>query len=420
MKYDAIVIGAGPGGYELAAALAAKGKRTAIVERDEPGGTCLNRGCIPTKALCASGEKPWCESRAKADEVIAVLRDGVRAVLSGVDYIQGDARLLEGCRIEVNGEEHAADSIYIATGSAPAVLPIEGAELAIDSTRFLALDEIPERVAIIGAGVIGLEFAGILIEKGVDVTVLEYCKEILPPADKEIAKRLQSLLKRRGVKFITGAAVKAIRPGFTLEYEGKKGITEVEADLVVMAVGRRAVVPAGAVEAGLKLTPRGFIEVDPRTMHTNLPGVYAIGDCNGLCLLAHAASAQGRVALGEEVEMAAMPSVVFTHPPCAWVGKTEEELAAAGLEYVVGKAMYAGNGKAMADGTTDGFIKVLADKATGRLLGVHILGASADALIGEATLAVALGLSCGTLAKKIIHPHPTLTELLAQACENCR
>lgn len=420
MKYDAIVIGAGPGGYELAAGLASTGFRTAIVERDEPGGTCLNRGCIPTKALCASGATPWKESREHAREIMSELREGVRTLLAHVDYIHGNARLSGHMTVEVNGTSYPADKIYIATGSAPARLPIQGAELAVDSTDFLNLDSLPARVTIIGAGVIGLEFACILARKGISVTVIEYCKEILPPADREISKRLQSLLKRRGITFVTGAAVKAIHPGFSIEYVGKKGVATIETDLVVMAVGRRAVLPDGYEETGLKLTPRGFIEVNPATMETSVPGIYAIGDCNGLCLLAHAASAHGRIATGEEVDMDAMPSVVFTNPPCAWVGKTEEDLVAAEIEYDSGKAMYAGNGKAMADGTTDGFVKVLAERATGRILGIHMLGAGADTLIGEATLAISLGVTAATLAKRIIHPHPTLTELLASACANCR
>ncbi len=420
MKYDAIVIGAGPGGYTLAAGLAASGLHTAIVERDLPGGTCLNRGCIPTKALCASGSAPWDSATEHARSVVAQLRDDVKASLTAVEWIPGDARLLPGRRISVGDGEIESDRIYIATGSAPAALPIEGAEHAIDSTAFLKLEKLPERVAVIGAGVIGLEFASILADKGVDVTVLEYCKEILPPADKDVAKRLRSLLSRRGVAFLTGVAVKAIHPGFSIDYEGKKGLATLDTDMVLMAVGRRAVVPEGVAEAGVELTPRGFISVDPHTLATTAEGIYAIGDCNGLCMLAHAAEAQARVLLGRPVVMEAMPSVVFTHPPCAWVGPTEDALKAEGRSFISGKALYGGNGKAMADGTTDGFVKVLADPETRKILAFHILGADADALIGEATLAVALGVSLNTLASAVIHPHPTLTELLATACANCR
>lgn len=420
MKYDAIVIGAGPGGYELAAALASTGKRTAIIERNEPGGTCLNCGCIPTKALCSSGASPWAEASARAKAVIGELRESVRGVLRDVDYINAEAKLLPGLRVMAGADEHSAEAIYIATGSKPSRLNIPGAELALDSTQFLASENIPGRVAIIGGGVIGLEFASILADKGADVTVIEYCKEILPPADKEVAKRLQSLLKRRGISFVTGAAVTAVRPGYVVEYEGKKGPASIEADMVVMAVGRSAVVPDGCAEAGIELDRRGFIKVNPATMETSAKGIYAVGDCNGLCLLAHAASAQGRVARGENVAMDAMPSVVFTHPPCAWVGRTEEELIADGSDYVCGKTMYAGNGKALADGTPEGFVKVLCDRSGGRILGVHILGAAADSLIAEATLAIAAGIDAATVASRVIHPHPTLSELLSTACAKCR
>ncbi len=420
MKYDALVIGAGPGGYTLAAGLAARGLRTAIVEKSLPGGTCLNRGCIPTKALCASGSDAWADSMKHVAEITDLLRSDVRAALSGVDYIVGSAILMPDRRVRVGNDIHCAERIYIATGSAPATLPIEGAGLAADSTDFLNLETLPQRVAIIGAGVIGLEFASILADKGIDVTVLEYCKEILPAADKEVAKRLRSILKRRGITFITGVAVKAIHPGFSVDYEDRKGISTLDTDLVLMAVGRKAVVPSGCEEAGVELTERGFIKVDPATMATTAESIYALGDCTGQCMLAHAAEAQARVILGKKVNMDAMPSVVFTHPPCAWVGPTEAFLESTGRAYLSGKALYAGNGKAQADRATEGFVKVLADPESRRVLAVHILGEDADALIGEATLAAALGCTLETLASYVIHPHPTLTELLATACGNCR
>ncbi|MDE6311179.1 MAG: NAD(P)/FAD-dependent oxidoreductase [Muribaculaceae bacterium] len=420
MKFDALVIGAGPGGYTLAAGLAAEGLRTAIVEKSLPGGTCLNRGCIPTKTLCASGDAPWAEAMQHVRDITDTLRGDVRAALSGVEFIEGEAALLPERKVRVGENVYSAERIYIATGSAPASLPISGAELAIDSNEFLKLETLPQRVAIIGAGVIGLEFASILADKGVDVTVLEYCKEILPPADKDVAKRLRSILKRRGIAFLTGVTVNAIHPGFAVDYEDRKGISTLDTDLVIMAVGRRPVVPEGCAETDVELTPRGFIKVDPSTMATSAEGIYALGDCNGLCMLAHAAEAQARILLGKNVNMQAMPSVVFTHPACAWVGPTEESLEADGQAFISGKALYAGNGKALADGASEGFVKVLADPDSRRILAVHILGEDADALIGEATLAVALGADIDTLASYVIHPHPTLTELLATACGNCR
>lgn len=418
--FEALVIGAGPGGYELVAALARRGLQTAIIEEYEPGGTCLNRGCVPTKALCASGDASWSESKAHATEVIAQLRSDIRSLLRDVEWIQGRARMLPGREVAVGDDIFSADRIFIATGSRPAALPVEGWEFTVDSTQFLELDGLPKSAVIIGAGVIGLEFAGIMARKGVDVTLVEYCPEILPPADRDVSKRLQSMLKRQGIVSICGARVTKILPGGTVCYEGKRGQAEVSGEMVLGAVGRRAVVPEGCTEAGIELTERGFIKVNPATMATTAEGIYAIGDCNGLCLLAHAASAQGRLAIGEKVDMSAMPSVVFTHPPCSWVGATEQQLKDRGTEYVVGKAMYAGNAKAMADGTTEGFVKVLAEKNTRRILGVHMLGVAADSMIGEATMAVALGLTADTVASEIIHPHPTLTELFPSACYDCK
>ena len=419
-KYDAIIIGAGPAGYELASLLLKDGKSVLLTEKDYPGGTCLNRGCIPTKILCASGLMPWSESVNRFGEVIPVLREGIEKMVAGADYITGEARYAGEMSVEINDETFRGDKIFIASGSESASLEIPGKELAIDSTEFLYLEDLPESARIIGGGVIGLEFAGILLEKGVKVTILEYTSELLPSADKEIAKRLRSILKRRGASILTDVAATAIRPGFCVDYQGSKKTGTVEGGIVVMAVGRKAVIPAGFAEHGLELTPKGAISVDPQTFETNLRDIYAIGDCNGICQLAHAASAQARVVAGETVKTDVVPSVVFTHPPCSWVGKTEDELKKNGTEYKTGKAMYAGNGKALADRQPEGFVKVLADVGSDRIVGVHIIGEGADTLIGEATIALALGLCTKDIATRIIHPHPTLTELFSTACSNCK
>lgn len=420
MKYDAIIIGAGPGGYELAAILVRRGEKVLIVERDLPGGTCLNRGCIPTKILCASGNASWADSTARFADVIPVLRSGIESLVKGADYITGEATYLGDKTIRVNDETFEGEKIFIATGSEPASLNIPGKELALDSTQFLFLEELPESVVIIGGGVIGVEFASILLDKGVDVTILEYAPELLPMADKEVAKRMRASLKRRGATILTDVAATAIRPDFAVDYQGPKKAGTIEAKAVLMAIGRKAVVPRGFTEHGLKLLSHGPIGVNTATFATNLPDVYAIGDCNGVCQLAHAASAQARVAAGENVRCDVVPSVVFTKPPCAWVGVTEDVLKDEGRAYKSGKAMYAGNGKAMADDHTEGFVKVLADPATDRILGVHILGEGADTLIGEATMAIACDLTLRDISQRIIHPHPTLCELLPVACENAR
>lgn len=438
-RFDLIVIGAGPGGYEIAAEEAAKGRRVAIVERDSLGGTCLNRGCIPTKCLCASADTihtvknaavfgveasvagfSYPAAAARMHEVVDGLRQGVETLLSGCTVIRGEARLLGSGKVAVGGDTYSAEKILIATGSRPAMLPVDGAEKALSSDDVLALDSLPASAVIIGAGVIGMEFASILNAFGVEVTVIEYCKEILPPFDREVAKRLRSMLSRRGIKIIVGAAVKTIgSDGRSVTYAGKRGDECVEAESVIMAVGRRPVLPDGLDAAGVELTERGFIKVDTR-MRTTAPGIYAVGDCNGLCMLAHAAAAQARVALagdGEAVpDLDVMPSAVFTTPELAMVGLTEEQCEARGIEFDTRKSLYAANGKARAMGATDGFVKVLTDRSPERrILGVHIIGAHASDLCAEAAAIMATDPSATRAKARIIHGHPTLSEVLAAA-----
>ncbi len=433
---DIIIIGGGPGGYEIAAEAAAEGKKVTLIERHLLGGTCLNRGCIPTKCLCASASailtvKQCAEfgidvegfttdySRAvsRAGEVMDRLRRGISQMLAKVEVVHGEARLAPGRKAIVGGEEYTAPTILIATGSRPASLPIEGAELAMTSDDFLSLTSLPARVCIIGGGVIGMEFASVIAAFGSEVTVVEYCPEILPPFDKEVAKRLRSTLSRRGVKTIVGARVTAIRPGMEVAYTGKKGEATVSCDAVIMAVGRRAVVPDGCEEAGVKLTPRGFIDTD-ELMRTSAEGIYAVGDVNGRCMLAHAASAQARVALGEDVDLEYIPSAVFTIPECAMVGLTEEQCVAEGIGYESAKAMFAANGKALAMGEGDGFLKVLYSPVTRMMLGCHVIGPHASDLVAEATAFMVDGTNIDEIARGVVHGHPTLSEMLAAACNN--
>lgn len=443
---DLIIIGGGPGGYEIAAEAAAAGRKVTLIEKAELGGTCLNRGCIPTKCLCATASTILAVQDAAAfgvevsqytanygvaaermRQVVGQLRQGIDALLRDVEVLHAEASLsarqaaddLAKVVVKAGDEEYVGRQVLIATGSKPAILPIEGAELAMTSDDFLKLDSIPARVAIIGGGVIGMEFASILAAFGTEVTVIEFCKEILPPFDKEVAKRLRSMLGRRGVKTIVGAGVKSIAReadgSLTLAYAGKRGDEYVQCDAAIMAVGRRPVVPAGAEEAGLDLTKRGFIDADDH-MLTNLQGVYAVGDVNGKCMLAHAAAAQARVALGEDVDMEYIPSAVFTMPECAMVGLTEEQCQAEGIEYAKGKSMFAANGKALAMGEGEGFVKVLYSPATRLLLGVHIIGPHAADLVAEATACMAEGATVDSISRQIIHGHPTLSEAFAAAC----
>lgn len=442
---DLIVIGAGPGGYGIAAQQAAKGLDVVVIEKDKAGGTCLNRGCIPTKCLCATAAAvhhvkdagdygvnipapgvisvDWTVARQRMQGVVDNLRGQVDALLSRCTIVHGTAVIEPDGAVRVGDQRYTAPKVLIATGSKPATLPIPGAGLAMDSDKLLAMDALPGSAVIIGGGVIGLEFAHILSSCGVAVTVLEYAPEILPPFDRDIAKRLRSLLGRRGIDIVTGARVTGISADgdsmLTVEYETRKGTAFVRGDSVVQAVGRVPVIPGGLAQAGIDLTPRGAIATDA-TMMTTRPGFYAVGDCNGRMMLAHAASAQARVAMGEDIDLDVVPAAVFVSPEVAMVGATAATLDAAGKKYQTGKAMFAGNGKALAAGETDGFVKVYADPETNLILGAHILGPHAADLIQEFATAMANGLTATQLALHTIHGHPTLGEVCARACESLR
>ena len=433
---DLIVIGAGPGGYEIAAEEARAGRSVVLIERGEPGGTCLNRGCIPTKCLCASADMArhvadadrfgvkvpeftldYGRAVARMREIVDGLRDDVRAATSQCRCVNGEARFRADGTVAVGDETFTAPRILIATGSRPAALNIPGSELAIDSDAFLTLESLPASVVVIGAGVIGLEFASIMNAFGVKVTVVEYCKEILPPFDKEVAKRLRSMLSRRGIDFVLGASVTGIAADGErriVSYTGKKGKQSVEADVVLMAVGRRPVTPEGLAEAGIATDPRGFI-VTNDAMETTREGVYAVGDCNGRMMLAHAAAAQARVAVGQDVVLDVIPSAVFTSPEAAMCGLTTEQCVAGEIPYATSKALFAANGKARAMGEADGLVKVVYEPETHRLLGCHIVGPHAADLIQEAATAIANGLTTNDIATRIVHGHPTLSEVVAAA-----
>ncbi len=442
MNYELIIIGAGPGGYEMAAEAAACGLNVAIVERDLVGGTCLNRGCIPTKALCRNAEVvnlmrdaarwgvncgditvDYSVAHARKDEVVKQLRDGVQMLLSqpGITLIEGEARFTGPHTIMVGDQEYTGKSIVIATGSAPRGLPIEGADLAMTSDDVLAMSDLPKSMCIVGGGVIGMEFAAIFSSFGVEVTVVEFCKEILPPFDKDIAKRLKQVLSKRGIKVITQAAVKSLAKGddgITVTYDLKGKEQSLVAERVLMSVGRQPVLPAGLDAAGINVSRRG-IEVN-NEMETSVSGVYAIGDVNGLCMLAHAASAQGQVALnsilGEnhKVKLNIVPSAVFTVPELAMVGLTEDQCTEREMKVVVKKAFFRSNGKAVSMDETDGLIKMIVDASTRKIVGCHICGAHAADLIQEVVMAMNADVTVDTLALSI-HGHPTLTEVVQAA-----
>lgn len=448
---DLIIIGAGPGGYPTAIAAAQAGLQVALIERQHLGGTCLGEGCIPTKTLCRSAEvmdtiresatfgialpegaAPQVDLPAviqRKEQVIATLRQGIQGLMRtpGITLIEGTARFLDAhtlCVQTAEGEQTlTAPHIIIATGSESRSLPIPGADLpqVMDSTALLACTEMPRHLCVIGGGVIGLEFASIFRSFGAEVTVVEYAPEVLPRFDKDMAKRLRTSLKRRGIAFHVGAAVTAIEATADGQAQVKftrKGKEEaIVADRVLMAVGRGPRLEGLDLSAaGIAHTPRG-IEVD-EWMQTSVSGIYAIGDCNGLCQLAHAATYQGKQALRHilgqterPIRLDVVPSAVFTVPELATVGLTEEECQAQGIAYTVRKANYLSNGKAQSAATTEGLVKQIYDAATGQLLGAHILGAHAADLIHECTLQLTTQTSATALAD-IIHAHPTLSELL--------
>lgn len=432
--YDLIVIGGGPGGYEAAALGTAGGMNTLLIERNHLGGTCLNRGCIPTKCFCRSAQVaadvadsssfgiglPEEEARVdmarvveRKDAVVAQLRMAVEDICSGVEILHAEGRFAGQHTVEAAGELYTAPKIIIATGSRSAVLPIEGADLAVTSTALLELPVLPRSLAIIGGGVIGMEFASIFAAFGVEVTVMEYCKEILPMFDKDVAKQLRTALKRRGVEIHTEAQVCAIRSGDgimkSVEFLKKGKPAAIEAEYVLMAVGRKPVLPAGIEESGIAVGRRG-VEVDAR-FETSVPGVYAIGDCNGICLLAHAASAQAKAVMGEDVDLSVIPSAVFTVPECSMVGLTEEQCRESGQPYEVRKRTFRSNGKALAMGEPEGVVKLISDPESGLLLGCQIVGPHAADLIAEAALALSQRLPASAISRTI-HSHPTLGETL--------
>ncbi len=425
VKADIIIIGGGPGGYEVAGELTRNGQKVVIIEKDLLGGTCLNRGCIPTKALAASAEillrlgeagefgieagsvsADYGRARQRARQIVETLRGDIAESLSRATVVHETARFLSNTEVAAGDCIYSADKIIIATGSCPAALRCPSAELAITSDDFLAMDSLPDGPAVIvGGGVIGLEFACILNAFGVDVTVVEYCKEILPGMDSDLAKRLRSSLTRRGIKILCGTAVEEICTGGYVRCSGRKGSIELPSAMTISAVGRRAVLPDGLENTDIKVNERGFIAVDTDTYVTTVPGIYAVGDVNGTCMLAHAAAAQARRAAGLLSDTRLIPAVVFTVPQLAAVG---------GSEGTIVKIPYSANGKALADGNTEGLLKLVCDADSGRITGCHALGAHAADLVAEATVAISAGMTADRLAG-ITHAHPSLSELLAEA-----
>lgn len=444
---DLIIIGAGPGGYETAIAAAREGMKVVLVEAGALGGTCLNEGCIPTKCLCRSAEVAdlmkeaatfgvvaesgginLVEVMKRKNEVVAQLAAGVASLLKspGITLVQGKATFAGPHEVIVGEEHFSAPHIMIATGSSAKKLPIPGADLpgVVTSREMLQLEQIPKRLCVIGGGVVGMEFASVFRSFGSEVSVVEYAKEILPSFDRDIAKRLRTALKRKGISFNVGAAVTEISKvdgGYKVAFVSGNKEGQVEADLVLMAVGRGPRLQhLGLDEIEVQYTSRGIV-VD-ENMQTNIEGVYAIGDVNGICPLAHAATAQGRCALyhilGKDgaPDLQLVPAAVFTVPEVAMVGHTEETASAAGLEYSIRKAFYRANGKSLSMGESEGIVKILVGP-DGLLLGAHVLGAHAADLIHELALAMHAKMGMERI-QSLIHAHPSLSEILHDAVMN--
>ncbi len=442
---DILIIGAGPGGYDTAVYAAKQGKTVTIVEAARVGGTCLNEGCIPTKAFCRNAALlddlkeastygieectytfDFQKVRERKNQVVEALRSGVETLLKhkNILKVEGRASFRDAHTVEVNGELYTAEHVIIATGSVTKYLPIEGLHLpgVLTSKEMLDIDHVPQRLCIIGAGVIGMEFASIFNSFGSQVTVVEFMKEILPNFDTDIAKRLKQALSKRGIEIINQAGVKAVerRDDGTLvvNYEVKGAMKACEADTVLLAVGRAANVDSlNLADAGIEFTPRG-IPVN-ENMQTNVPHIYAIGDVNGRCMLAHAATFQGMRALhhilgeADAIRLDIVPAAVFTSPEAAMVGLTEEQCKAQGIAYVAKKSFFRANGKAVSMNETDGMCKLLADNE-GHILGCHLFGAHAADLIQEVCALMNRNATVQDF-KSIIHAHPTLGEVVQAA-----
>ncbi|SFP32385.1 dihydrolipoyl dehydrogenase [Tranquillimonas alkanivorans] len=453
-SYDVIVIGSGPGGYVCAIRCAQLGLKTACVEgRETLGGTCLNVGCIPSKALLHAthqlheaehnfakmglkGKSPsvdWAKMQAYKDDVIAQNTKGIEFLFkkNKVDWLKGWGSIPEAGKVKVGDEVHEAKNIVIASGSE--VSPLKGVEVdekvVVSSTGALSLNKIPKKMVVIGAGVIGLEMGSVYSRLGAEVTVVEFLDHVTPGMDGEVQKQFQRLLKKQGMDFVMGAAVQGteVKGGKAkVTYKLRKDDSEhvLDADAVLLATGRRPFTDGlGLAELGVEMTGRGQVKTDGHWA-TNVKGVHAIGDAITGPMLAHKAEDEG-MAVAETIAGKAghvnynvIPSVIYTHPEVAAVGATEEVLKEQGRAYKVGKFSFMGNGRAKANFAADGFVKIIADKDTDRILGAHIIGPMAGDLIHEICVAMEFGAAAQDLALTC-HAHPTYSEAVREAALAC-
>ncbi|MFM7343962.1 MAG: dihydrolipoyl dehydrogenase [Tagaea sp.] len=453
--YDLVVIGAGPGGYVCAIRAAQLGMKVACVEKRETlGGTCLNVGCISSKALLQASEKFEEASHGLAafgvktgkveldlkammghkDKTVKANVDGVAYLFkkNKVEWIKGAAKILGAGKLEValnagGKQEVAAKNIVIATGSdviSIPSLPIDEKRI-VSSTGALTLGEVPKTMVLVGGGVIGLEMGSVWQRLGAKVTVVEFLDRIMPGMDLEVSKQMQRILQKQGMAFklstkVTGAKVTAKGVTLTVEPAAGGAAETIETDIVLVAIGRRPYTDGlGLKEAGVAVDEKGRVSIDA-DFQTNVKGIYAIGDAVIGPMLAHKAEDEGmavaEILAGQHghVNYDAVPSVVYTWPEVASVGKTEEQLKADGVAFKIGKFPFTANGRARAQNNTDGFVKILADAATDRVLGVHMIGPSVGELVGEMALAIEFGASSEDIARTC-HAHPTLTEAVREA-----
>ncbi|MFV2001596.1 MAG: dihydrolipoyl dehydrogenase [Paracoccaceae bacterium] len=453
-SYDVIIIGSGPGGYVCAIRCAQLGLKTAIVEgRETLGGTCLNVGCIPSKALLHAshslheaqtnftkmglmGKSPsvdWKAMRAYKDDVVAQNTKGVEFLLkkNKIDWIKGWASIAAPGRIKVGDDVHETKNIVIATGSEAASLPgvTVDEKIVITSTGALNLPKIPKKLVVIGAGVIGLEMGSVYARLGSEVTVIEYLDAITPGMDRDVQKTLQRILKKQGLSFIMGAAVQGVsttKSKAKITYKRRKNDTEatLDADTVLLATGRKPFTDGLALDAlGIEISKHGQVVTDGHWA-TSIAGIYAIGDVIDGPMLAHKAEDEGlavaEVLAGKKghVNYGVIPGVIYTSPEVAMVGAIEQDLKEAGHDYKVGKFSYMGNARAKAVFQGEGFVKILADKTTDRILGAHIIGPAAGELIHEVCVAMEFGASAQDLAMTC-HAHPTWSEAVREAALAC-
>ena len=451
-NYDVIVIGSGPGGYVSAIRCAQLGLKTAILEgRDTLGGTCLNVGCIPSKALLHASHSyheathnfdkmgliinnpkiDFDKMQNYKNDVISQNTKGIEFLLkkNKIDWLKGWAKIVNKNQVTVGENTHDTKNIIIASGSEPSTIPnVEIDENRIvSSTGALSLSKIPKSMIVIGAGVIGLEMGSIYSRLGTDVTVIEYMDHITPGMDLEISKNFQRTLKKQGLKFIMGAAVKSANSTKTkanVIYKKADAEIKIEAEIVLVSTGRKPFTNGlNFLEIGGELTERGQIKTNNK-WQTSVEGIYAIGDAIAGPMLAHKAEDEGmavaEVIAGKHghVNYDVIPGVIYTTPEVANVGKTEEELKDAGIDYKVGKFSFMGNGRAKAVFQGEGFVKLLADATTDRILGCHLIGPAAGDLIHEICVAMEFGASAQDIAMTC-HAHPTFSEAMREAALAC-